>query len=103
MAASRLPGRLSSARRNPKKAGQEAGLQAGLPAPLFRFSGRFRESRVVYRNVVLCFRDLNCKSTVRPRERPAEWNLDAVDIAIIGVINLCRIPAQRCFAVTDQS
>src|SRR6185436_19606244 len=47
---------------------------------------RLTEPRVLNRHVHLNVAPLRCIAAIEPRERQLEWELDAVHLAVIGVI-----------------
>src|ERR1017187_2514278 len=51
------------------------------------------ELGVVDRHVMPRFLDLNREAPVDPRQRPTEGDLDAIHLAIIGVVDLRRVAA----------
>src|SRR5258706_1843454 len=68
---------------------------------LFHVTSRSSKSSIVDGNVALRLRDLNGEASVRARQCPAERDPHAVDVAIVSVIDLRRIPAEWGFRVTD--
>ena len=74
-------------------------------AGFWRRSGQRRGHKfgVVYRYVYLHLIDLNGELVAGARERPAKGNFQAAGIAIIGVIDLSGIQAQRRIGVTDKA
>src|SRR3954469_2028664 len=64
---------------------------------------RFAKSRRVDRHVQLHVGELEIVAAVEPGERPAERELDSADVAVLGVVDLCRHAADRRSAVTHHS
>src|SRR5437868_560091 len=60
---------------------------------LFYELNRLHEPAILHRNVRFHVRELNRESPVRTRQSPTEWNLHAVGVPIIGIIDLRRIPS----------
>src|SRR3989449_11776364 len=65
--------------------------------------GRLGELCVVDRDVLLDLVNLNGGAPARPGDGPAEGRLDATRVAIIGVVNLRGVAAERRFLVPHQA
>src|SRR6266849_3335586 len=62
-----------------------------------------RELGIIHGNVLLHLLDLDGESVAGARECPTERHLHAVRIAIIRIVNLRRIAAERSFGVPDEA
>src|ERR1019366_833650 len=80
--------------------GGPARTRGAAKRALLHFAVGFRELFVFHWNVVLHLGDLNGEAAVGAREGPAERNFYAIHGAIVRIINLRRIPAERRFAIT---
>src|SRR5258705_4990378 len=63
---------------------------------------RLLEGLVVDRNVLLGLVDLNGEAAGRPRHRPPERDLDPVRVAVVGVVDLRGVAAERRVRVAHQ-
>src|SRR2546425_12734083 len=64
---------------------------------------RNHEFGVVHRNVLLKLLHLNGESVAGARKRPAEWRLQAIRIAIIRIVDLRWVKAERSLGVPHES
>src|SRR5712691_7686047 len=73
----------------------------GLRSRRFRYCRKRRshEFGIIHRNVLLDLLDLNGKPVAGARECPAKWDLHAVRLSIIRIVDLRGVAPERSFSV----
>src|ERR1700733_9478533 len=67
-----------------------------------RCAHRFGELRIIHRDILFHFFRLNREASAWPGQSPAERNLYAVEVTIVGIVNLRGHKPERSLPITNE-